>query len=405
LKFRREKVVSSGGAPLAPGDLFQLDYEPFQLDQVFRITKRTDGFDGREVVLDIVNERGLFAQPYAPPKDARPDIGITEPTIIQKARVFELPLLNGGKIEIGLPAKRPPSAHPAPFGALTGEDVVGFQVLYSADDSTYDLFLSQFTWAVRGILRVALTSGATDPTVKITLDSDNFDSDKLTPQSAEEQDDDTLLIIINEEVFTIGGVTNLGGDQYDLPTAKRARLGSLAAAHAINDEVWVLRNDELTRYTHARFVENQTRYFKLKPFTSSRLLDDVIDELHLALAPPGRVACSLWRHDYEIETLRLLTELEDGREPEADHELRVVIRITRPVEKDDERVLPVAVVAVALGEPHQVTHRFPIFGSVESLEVLPCGDLLGLGAGGEHERECGDRTEDATKHRSKVTCR
>lgn len=271
---RRARAVWAGGADLQAGDNFNLDYQPFALDEVARITRRRDDYGG-EVTLEAVAERGLYPLPYTAPNDARTTLGQPRPQEIAAHRILELTTALAGTpagIYVAILAKRPRAAYPAPNADVFAGSVTGFSSWYSADGGSYDLLGRQTTWAVSATLRAGYAAGAASPlTVQLALDADNLDAGRISPLSDEDRNNDTLLLIVGDEVMSVGGIT-ISGLNWDL-ACLRARQGSLAAAASTGAPAWLVYRDELVALTHARFVESQTRWFKLQPYTSGEVLD------------------------------------------------------------------------------------------------------------------------------------
>jgi hypothetical protein len=271
IKVRRPRAVWASGQPLQAGDNFNLDLIAPEVDQVSRIMKRTDPYTGSPT-LEIVAERGVYPTPYLRPADLRPAIGKVVPLAIAHARIFELtPALAG--TPIGLPVSVLALRPRAEFDEipLTTANVLGFNLWYSATGASYDSLGHMVGWAMRGTLRTALANSTADATVQLAMDADNLDLGRLASQSAEGQANDNLLVVIGDEVFSSGAIS-LSALNYDY-ACKRARQGSLPAAHAQNAEVWVIYRDELAVFTHKRFVEDQDRTFKLQPYTSSAIIE------------------------------------------------------------------------------------------------------------------------------------
>jgi hypothetical protein len=267
---RGPRAVRSDGSPLLAGDNFQLDYLPLAVDQVCRVTKRVEPYRG-PVSISYVGERGVFPLPYRAPESLSPDLGRSIPTVVSKQRLLELsPSLAGTTlgIYIALLAMRPPSGYEN-FVYLSGHGVIGFNLWYSADNLSYDPIGSQSTWGIRATVREAYGSAA--GTVKVTLDADNLDTYKLSPRSAEDQADDALLLIVGNEVMSVGGISISGAD-WDLAVL-RGRQETTAATAALSVEAWLVLRSDLVKFTHRRFVGEQTRWFKLQPYTSSQVTD------------------------------------------------------------------------------------------------------------------------------------
>ncbi|MBX3736751.1 MAG: hypothetical protein KF715_08685 [Candidatus Didemnitutus sp.] len=268
---RRPRAVWADGTPLQAGDNFNLDWFPYQLDQVSRIAKISEAYRSTRVTISYVAERGLFPAPYVPPADLQPGLGSTIPTDILQARVLELSTDLAGTplgIYIALLAKRPKSVHENNT-AVTAKSVIGYNAWYSADGGSFDPLGTQTTWAVRGVLRAAAANN--DATIYITLDNDNLDADRIAAMSNEDRANDKLLLVMGEEVMSIGAIA-VAGFNRDL-TVLRARQGTLAQAAANGTPVWIVYRDELVALTHRRFIEDQDRYFKLQPYTLAKTLD------------------------------------------------------------------------------------------------------------------------------------
>lgn len=272
-EVRRPKAVWASGAALQAGDNFNLDWLPYELDQVSRITKITEQYRATRVAINYVAERGLFPAPYVPPTALQPDLGPVLPTVVTHARVLELsPALAGTPlgIQIAFLAQRPQSVHEN-SPAVKARSVVGLNLHYSGDGSSYSPIGFQTTWAVRATLRAAVAQTTATTTVQVTVPADNLDLDRLAPQKADDQADDRLLLVMGDEVMSVGAIAVAGANR-DF-TCLRARQGTLAAAGANGAEVWLVWRDEITALSHKGFVENTTRYFKPQPYTLGAIVD------------------------------------------------------------------------------------------------------------------------------------
>ncbi|MBS0631515.1 MAG: hypothetical protein JSS11_06350 [Verrucomicrobia bacterium] len=256
LKWRREKV----GA-LQPGDRFILNYSPSSLRQVFRIKQRNDPSSGGAVTLTIEPERGLAPLAYIAPAALAPDLPVKIPAVpIVNARMYQLPVtwpdLPALPALVAL-AERPSGPSK------------GFRVNFSVADVTYDALAETNYWALRGTLAATLTGS----TLTFRINASGYEINLLEDQSGAAQNDDTLLLIVGNEVMSIGDVTAVGGNQYDV-TVLRGRRGSSAATHASGDVLYVIPRAELEIVTHAELPRlSVTRYFKLQSFTPGDVQD------------------------------------------------------------------------------------------------------------------------------------
>ncbi|MDR1282277.1 MAG: hypothetical protein LBK99_15860, partial [Opitutaceae bacterium] len=221
------RSTDGNGDPLKPGDIVRFTYSPFGLDRVVRITQRTDPRTGPPTI-KFEAEHGLFAALPPVTVEPRPQPGDRIPYPITKARVYELPeglLANAENslsgIAVAFLAMRPRSYY-EDMPAMTSLDVMAFDVWDSATGASYDpIGDSQRGWAIRATLSAALPGNDADATVRVTIDPDNIDQDRLTEQSAAAQENDTLLLVIGEEVMSIGTITAAGPD-WTLPGCLRA---------------------------------------------------------------------------------------------------------------------------------------------------------------------------------------
>ncbi len=270
---RRPKARWAGGEPLQAGDNFNLDWIPYELDQVSRIAKISEPYGEATVNIRYVAERGIYPTPYVPPANLQPNLGASRPKAIEDARVLELTTELAGTprgIQIALLAKRPASEYEG-NAAVSARSVIGLNLWFSSDGGSYSPIGSQTSWAVRGYLRAGVLASGDPATVQITLDADNIDAARLASMSSDDQSDDRLLLVLGEEVMSVGtiGVSGLNRDLACL----RARQGTRPEVGTIGQEVWLVYRDEMVKYLHGEFIEDTTRYFKPQPYTSAAALD------------------------------------------------------------------------------------------------------------------------------------
>ncbi|MDD5262370.1 MAG: hypothetical protein PHD76_11050, partial [Methylacidiphilales bacterium] len=129
-------------------------------------------------------------------------------------------------------------------------------------------------FAVRSVLTAAYASTVATPdtTVGLQVSMTGLDAATIDTISSQDQANDTLLAFVNGEIMSIGTVTPLGGGVYKL-FPLRARFNTSQQNHAIGDEVWLIRRDQLKALTNTSFVAALTRYFKLQPKTLRATVD------------------------------------------------------------------------------------------------------------------------------------
>lgn len=266
VRVRRARSVWPGGARLQAGDNVSVDLGAAETDQVARIIRRTDPWQGPPE-FDLIAEPGVYPQPYERPEGLRPSVFALTPKPITQARILELTAALAGSpigLHVAVLAKRPISTDEDE--TIEGRNVVGFFVHHSPDGASYTQLGNTSGWAVRGVMRVAAPGTAVDATIAVTLDADNLDLARLIAQGATEQANDTLLLVVEKEVMSVGAIA-LAGYNYDL-TCKRARQGTAAAAHAVGVEVWLIYREELLALSHAAWLEDTDWRWKLQPYTA-----------------------------------------------------------------------------------------------------------------------------------------
>ncbi|MES2692672.1 MAG: hypothetical protein V4773_04305 [Verrucomicrobiota bacterium] len=260
--LRQYATHPDGITPLRPGDRFNLDDGEKGLDLVVRITERIE--DGAKVIFKVVQERGAFPQPYEPPLDPRSDLTRPPPADFARYAVAQLPpdLSNAADTVVAALIER------------ASNDTQGYDLHFSPNNTWPGQVIAaaQTRFAVCAVLQTTL--GATLGDAGIAVNGVGNDWSYLRSQSALEQADDQLLMWHAGEWFSVGTITPLGGGSYSM-VIKRARLGSLAVAHAIGVVLFLIPRSELVAVNHTDFANVEsagvynagvaTKYFKTRP--------------------------------------------------------------------------------------------------------------------------------------------
>jgi hypothetical protein len=255
IKVRREKA-----AGLKPGDRFVFNYSPSALEQVYRITSRSDAATGGETELSIQLERCLAPLAYVAPADPTPNRPTPPiPVAATNTRLLQVPALwADGPAPKLLPLVVRPSAN-----------CIGFRLYYSLSGTSYDYLTNSRSFALGGTLAAAI--GTTASTITCALSG--FEISILTDRSDSERLNNTLLLVVDYEVMSIGAVTALGGGQYSLAVL-RGRSGSSPASHSASASVFVIERESCELVDHAEFPRTPSiRYFKVAPYTLQQGLE------------------------------------------------------------------------------------------------------------------------------------
>jgi hypothetical protein len=281
IKVRRESATQLDGVtPLLPGDRFNLDYTPYELDLLCRITERTDSDDNAEVTLKFTRERGAYPTPYVPPLDPRVSINLPVAPAISNFAMTEVH---------GAQPRRVACLVERPFNT-----VVGYHVHYSPTNTWPGTVLDTFTgFAVSAILTTSLAANAADATVVVNANA--VDWGRIVSQTATQQADDTLLMINNGEWFSVGTVTPNGSNLYTI-TLTRARQNSVPAIHSASERVFFVYRSELPTITHADFEDTSVeRWFKVQAYSPAGDSSSISSAFGLFLGdrtPPAPVGFS-----------------------------------------------------------------------------------------------------------------
>lgn len=229
-------------AGLVPGSLFRWDYGPHALDLVCRITSRRTRAGSTSDTITVVRERGAYPTPYVPPIDERVEPTVDDPGEVTAAdvRLWIVPpglrgsdpavavLINRGKLEI-VSATIALSAN----GAEPWADV-----------------LTQNFWAAKCAL-VSPGISASGATLRVTSSSVDFPG--MEAQNAVAQGDDALLLVVEGETMSVGAITAVSSNTYDLQVL-RGRRGTAGVSHSAGQSGWLVRRSELLSIAHQEFA-------------------------------------------------------------------------------------------------------------------------------------------------------
>ncbi len=264
LKIFRSRAVNPDGSPLMPGDLFNWVYDPQEIDIVVRVIERDEenGSAG-SVSLTVIYERGAFPLPYVAPPDSRvlPTQPAAENVTSANARIWVLPSGFGADTLVTALVDRQ---------VLTD---IGANLFYSPNGSSpWEQINTQTFFPAKGAASGAIGSG--DATV--TIVSTSLDMIRMQAQSATAQLNDELLLLIGDELMSVGSITVVGTNTYQLGVL-RGRQNTLPAAHSSSAKSWLIIRQELQSCTYADFANLYsggvysgsvaTKYFQVQLFT------------------------------------------------------------------------------------------------------------------------------------------
>lgn len=256
-----------GSSMLVPGDLVNWDYGPHSLDLVCRVIARRLVMGQASDVLTIARERGAFPRPYVAAVDARVAPADDDPGEIDTADV-RLWLMPSGLTDL---------RQIAPLVDRTKRTIYRVDLHLSADGaSPWENILDSRFFAAKGAVH---TAGIDDNDTTVRITSTSVDFERMAAQSAIGQLDDTLLLLIGDELHSVGTITTISTNVYDL-TILRGRRGTTAAAHSVSDVCWLFYRDEIDSVEHQEFYRVRDgsnvydagiaeKFFKLQLFTAT----------------------------------------------------------------------------------------------------------------------------------------
>lgn len=257
--------AKSGGVPLFPGDLLNWDYGPHSLDLVCRIVSRRLRMGSASDILTIARERGAYPRPYVAPVDERVLPADDDPGEIDTddVRLWFLPSgLSDGR-EVAALIDR------------TKRTIYRADLHLSADGSApWENILDSRFFAAKCTVG---GSGINDTDTTLRIVSTSVDFARMQAQSTIEQVNDTLLLLVGDELVSVGDITVVSSNTYDL-TLLRGRRGTEAAAHATSDVGWVFYRADIDSVEHREFYNVRdgsdvydsaiaTKHFKIQLYT------------------------------------------------------------------------------------------------------------------------------------------
>lgn len=272
--------------PLRAGDRFVLNLDVNGGKRVIlRILERTTD-DSMKVVFRCRRERGTYPQPAQPTLDPRLDPTIDPPADLARYSVAQLPpdLSDAADTVVAALIERPSQSAQSFTLEMSPSNTWPGQVISTGNTR----------FAVAAVLQDALASSFSDATVDV--DTVGIDWGYFRPQSAIEQGDDALLAHRAGEWFSVGAITPVGGGIYSL-ALKRARLGSLPAAHAIGNVIFLILRSDLIALPHAEFANvdiagaydatTATKWFKARALGPGGLQGNLTAAFSLQLRDPS----------------------------------------------------------------------------------------------------------------------
>lgn len=255
--------MNRGAIELYPGQAVEVE----GIDQVLRVTEVQPDTNGTEVEVSLIPDfYGSEPSTFAAPAGGSSSSAGTPVAADLQFTFIEVPayLLEGGPPEIVVLRVR---AH----------DQISFAHQHlSPDGTTYQLTGTEFELCTGGELLEGIDVDdaweiETGPTLELMGPPDDDVIDDLTSDEASWRLG-RQCALIGEELFFVRKLTAVSGTTYRLDGLIRARYDTERAAHAIGDQVYLFRPDEVTSLSDAILTPGADLYVKSQPNASNGLL-------------------------------------------------------------------------------------------------------------------------------------
>jgi hypothetical protein len=231
LKVLRQRAVNPDGSLLGPGDLVYLNYQPYALQLLCRVVEREDRTG--EVMLSLINERGRFAEDFAPLPEQRLLPGIEAPGEITRWRLFELPDALALRVWPPMVSVLWEAPSRSVIGALPWISPTG---QYTGEEQQLEMIgISASTSSLAAAVSVADNSITFADELSLSHDF-----------SSSEDADGMVLALIDDELVSLGELLDADGINMTYAVS-RARFGTTAAVHHAGTTIWVLPKANLLR--------------------------------------------------------------------------------------------------------------------------------------------------------------
>lgn len=264
LSVQKSRALNPAGtAPLMPGDLVNWDYGPHSIDLVMRIVGRRMRSGQTADLLELIPERGQFPRPYVAARDDRvlPTLQPPGEIAVVDVRLYMLPSGFGGVRQVTAFVNR---AHRGIYRVDVHLSATG--------GAPWEVVLDSRFFSAKCAVAAAIDAAA--GTVRVT--STSVDFSRMSAQTTVGQIDDALLLLLDAELLSVGAITVVAENTYDLAVL-RGRRGTVAAGHASAATAFLFLREELQAVEHAEFYRVRTgfaydaalatKHFKLQLFT------------------------------------------------------------------------------------------------------------------------------------------
>ena len=240
-------AASLRGAAFMPGHIFRLNYSPYGLNVLCRITE----INPRPNVYEVrfFQERGAYPQEYVPTPDEVPDLTLPAATALANWALINLPpaLTGMHKNYIGMLAER------------FTKSIISWDITFNDSNSwsSEEAYLSeQASFAAKFALQEDVAEEAGPTTFEILGSTSNVDmTDMMKSKDEKQAENNELLLFMGDEVMSLETIALLAAAKYDV-TAYRGRYspgGSGWIAHSNGDTCWVIKRADLVQWFHEKF--------------------------------------------------------------------------------------------------------------------------------------------------------
>jgi len=245
LSLLRSKALNPDGSLILPGNLVEINYEPYGLYVVCRVLEREDSRAG--VRLLVMVEPGKYPESYVAVDDPRDLPRIESPGMITEQKLWELPPDLAGRMwppMMAVIARRP---HP---GVIRAEVWISRSSIGGGWAQLADLD----AWATKASLAEAMTTESGRIAIG-AYNSEDLPDELNRDYTDAEQADGYMLALVGDELMSLGEMDDPATEYGRTYLVSRAALGTFSAEHASGEDVWIFRKSDFARmvYEHELF--------------------------------------------------------------------------------------------------------------------------------------------------------
>lgn len=216
---------------LAPGGVFNLDWEPLGIEQLIARVQRVRYGEPRRGEIDVDWVQDVFALSdsiYTDGGSSWEDPG-SDPVDVSLVLLVEMPYL----ARLQLTTAPDDSCVPWIAAGQPSGDAFDYAIQASLNEAPYE-YQGSGVWTPTGLLQ----SGIGQEDTSVLLVEEGINLETLTTPA--QQDQGGGLFLLGDELIAYGSITDNGDETYTLNSCWRGMLDTTPAAHSAGDRAWFI---------------------------------------------------------------------------------------------------------------------------------------------------------------------